>query len=75
MDTRSLITDDMARRELAALVAILEGSPGFLPLVEMFLPPEGRNLSLDEYSSKYLAPLADALYLRRNAGLDHPEWV
>lgn len=75
MEARNLITDEMARRELARLVARLEGTAAFPALLSNFLPVIGRELSLEEYSAKYLEPLADALTRERNRGLDHPEWV
>lgn len=38
-------------------------------------PFSARELSLDDYSKRYLEPVVVAAWVRENPGLDHPEWV
>lgn len=71
----SLITDDLALLELRRMVGEMERKRAFPDLGEIDLPAEGRHLSLDDFCSRHLAPLAVDIFLKRNRGLDHPEWV
>lgn len=70
-----LITDEIATRELRRLVGLLEGKQGLPEVGDVELPMEGRALSLDEFSARYLAPLASELFRKRNPALALPEWV
>lgn len=75
MDWRCHISNDLAMKELRRLVGVYEGKEVFPELGPVDLPREGRELNLDDFSDRYLAPLAMDLYAQRNRGLDHPEWV
>jgi len=75
MDWRCHITNDLAMMELRRLVGVYEGREAFPDLGRVDIPLEGRELSLEEFCDKHLAPLAMELYMQRNRGLDHPEWV
>lgn len=69
------ITDAMALLELRRLVGLLEGKERFPEIDAVELPNEGRELSLDDFCERYLAPLAAELFRQRNPALAHPEWV
>lgn len=75
MDWRCYITDDLAMMELRRLVGAYEGRDTYPEIGRVGLPREGRELSLDDFCDRYLAPLAMELYTQRNRELDHPEWV
>lgn len=69
------ITDAMALLELRRLVGLLEGKERFPEIDAVELPNEGRELSLDDFCERYLAPLAAELFRQRNPALAHPEWL